>query len=266
LASSRALGIDEVAVSLSDIAEIQVKVDRRSYQNVRQFEQAVESAASGVGQKDRGLLVLSGPWLGAEMMTLAARNIRVRQAQKDGRYGMRVLLVPYDVDWRELENAVDGDDIVSLSPLGENSLGQFVRLHWSASLHVQPDEAQIKEIRRLTGGFPRFLHQPKGRTAAEMIETLRERTEELYRSADLFPLLGLEDDTLRSALTVIAEVGYDAEVSDDLMRDEGIDDPQAAVRHLERLGLVERHASQQSYEAERRLNPLVEAALARRQG
>ena len=267
LASSRALGMDEIATSLLDINDdTKIKIVRRSYQNVRQFEQAIETAASSIDQKERGLLVLSGPWLGAETITLAARNARVRQAQKDGRYGMRVLLVPYEVDWRELNTAVDRDDIISLSPLGENSLSQFVKRHWSGSFPVQPDEAQIKEIRRLTGGFPRFLQQPKGRTVAEMIETLRARTEDLHQSEDIFGLLGLDDDALRSVLTVIAEVGYDAEVSDDLMRDVGIDDPQAAMRQVERLGLVERHASQQSYEAERRLNPLVQAAMARRQG
>jgi hypothetical protein len=264
LASSQALGMDQIAMSLSEIAETRVKIDRRNYQNLRQLEQAVEAAAAGLGQKDRGLLVLSGPWLGSEMVTLAARNARVRQAQKAGRYGMRVLLVPYDVDWRELDAAVDADDIVSLATLGESSLGQFAKRHWGESLGGRLDEGQLKEIRLLTGGFPRFLHQPKGRSAAEMVEALRQRAEGLYESPDLFGLLGLGDNVLMSALTVIRELGYYGEASDELMRGEGIDDPQGALHQLERLGVVERHASHQSYETERRLNPLVEAALARR--
>jgi hypothetical protein len=266
LASSRALGIDQVATSLSDIAETRVRIDQRSYMNLRQLEQAVDAAATSVVQKERGLLVLSGPWLGAEMMVLAARHTRVRQAQKDGRYGIRVLLVPYEVDWRELDAVVDGDAIVSLSPLGESSLGQFIKRHWGRSLGAQADEGQIKEIHRLTGGFPRFLHQPKGRTMAEMIETLRQLTEDLYQSPDLFELLGVTDDALMTAVTVVGELGYHGEASDDLMRGEGIDNPQGALRQLERLGIVERHASEQSYEAEHRLNPFVAAALVRRKG
>jgi hypothetical protein len=264
LASSRALGTDQVATSLSDITEMRIRIDHRSYQNLRQLEQAVDAAAASVDPKERGLLVLSGPWLGAEMMTISARHARVRQALKDGRYGMRVLLVPYEVDWRELEAAVDGDAIVSLSPLGESSVGQFVKRHWGGPLGAQPDEPQVREIRRLTGGFPRFLAQPKGRTIGEMVEALRRRMDDLYLSPDLFELLGLVDGALLCAATIVGELGYDGEASDELMRGEGIDDPQGALRQLERLGIVERHTSQQSYEAERRLNPLVVAALARR--
>ena len=260
LASSLALGVDQVEISLSDIAdEAGVKIDQRSYQNLRQLEQGIEAVAASLDQRQRGLLVLSGPWLGSEMMTLAARNPRVRQAQKDGRYGIRVLLVPYGVDWREMDATFDGEDIISLSPLGETSLSQYVKRHWSDSLH----ETQVKEIRRLTGGFPRFLHKPDGRNAADMVESLRQRAEKLYQSADLFGLLGLDDDALVVALS-ICELGYAGEDSYELMRDEGIEHPLAALRQLERLGIVERYASQQSYEADRRLNPMVEAALARR--
>ena len=261
LASSPALGVDQVGTSLLEVAEnTAVKIDRRNYQNQRQFEQAIEAAAAGIGQRERGVLVLSGPWLGPEMTVFAARNPSVRQAQRDGRYGMRVLLVPYEMDWRALDAAVDADDVISLSPLGESSLRQFVKQNWTVAL----DDLQAKDLHRLTGGFPRFLHEPKAKTAGELLESLRRRAEDLYLSSDLFTKLGLIDETLVAALTVVAEVGYDAEASDELMRGEGIDEPGAAVRQLERLGIVERRASQTSYKLELRLNPFVEAALARR--
>jgi len=262
--SSQALGMDHIAASLSDIAETLVRIDRRDYHNLHQLEQAVEAAATNLSQTDRGLLVLYGPWLGPEMMTLTARNVRVRQAQKDGRYGMRILVVPYDVDWRELNTALDDDDIISLSPLGENSLKQFIKSYWGGSIGM--DEDQLKEAHRLTGGFPHFLRQAKGRSAAELVESLRLRAEELYKSPDLFNLLGLNDDALINTVTVIHELGYQGETSDELMRGEGVDDPQAALRQLERLGIVERYVNQKNYEPERRLNPLVDAALTRRQG
>jgi hypothetical protein len=260
--SSQALGMDQIGISISEITETRVRVSQRIYQNLRQFEQAVDAAATSLGPREHGLLVLSGPWFGTEIVKMAARHTRVRQALKDGRYGMQVLLVAYEVDWRELDPTGDGDDIISLSPLGDGSLRQFIKRHWGASLNF--DEEQIKEIRRLTGGFPYFLHQPKGRTTVEVLESLKGRAEELYNSPDLFKLLGLNDGVLLKTLNVIRALGYQGETSDELMRSEGIEDPQAALRQLERLGIVERYANQQSYEPERRLNPFVESALAQR--
>lgn len=263
LVSSQALGMDHIAVSLSDMSESDVRVIPRSYQNLRQLEQVVDDVASKLGAKERGLLILSGPWLGAEMRVLAARNARVRQAQRDGRYGMRILLVPLHVEWRDLDTAIDSSDIISLAPLGESSLSHFVRRYWRGGAAL--DEAQIKLIRQLTGGFPYFLQQPKGRTAVELFDALRNSMEEFYRSPKLLGILGLDDQALMNALTIIRELGYDRDVSDDLMRQDGIDDPQAALRQLDRLGIIERHASPNSFEPETRVNPMVEAALARPQ-
>lgn len=265
LVSSRALGIDQIADSLVEIGETNVRIDRRDYQNLRQIEQAIETAATAVGLKERGLLVLWGPWLGTEMVTLAARHMRVRQAQKDGRFGLRVLIVPYDVDWRDLASLADNDAIISLAPLGENSLGHFVKQYWGDRFSTQPDESQIKEIYKLTGGFPLFLNQPKGRGApVEIVLGLRERIQSQIQSRDFLDLLGLSDNVLISAIKVIKELGYDGEASDELMREEGIDNPHAALIYLERLGVIERHAGQQGDDAQRRLNPFVAAALAQR--
>ena len=241
LASSGALGQRELATSLAELqahfgsdGAAELRVLSASYDTARQFAARLEEAAVAKAAGRRNLLVLSGPWLGRDMVDRALATAGLRGA---GRRPLKVVIAPLTVDWGELDAADEHDrlwgaEVMSLTPLGRGGLRQWL----TARLGTDPASAVVDRVRELTGGFPRFL-EPLGRGRSDVLaaadSAFADRRANLPATLDF---LGLSDARLHQAAQVVAD--YDTTRSADL-EGEGVANPTAALRHLTRLGVLE---------------------------
>ena len=123
-----------------------------------------------------------------------------------------------------------GAEILALSPLGRTGLGQWLKAHDA----LATPEA-IERLRAWTGGFPTLLRRlPKGaaRDAAKQDQAIL--------TPDVRPdELGLSDSRLLAAARTLVEFAIEHHHVEDL-QGMGIVNAPAVVRHLERIGVLER--------------------------
>lgn len=250
--ASKALGIDDLPASLSDLQTDNLAVQTRRYDSKRAFEVVLAEMVQCCVSGRRNLAVLSGPWLGRDVVDLALENACIRKSPR----GLRIVLVPHTVDWDAVD-AADGSklwgaEILTLSPLGRTGLRQWLR-----AKDVKETSDSIDQLRDWTGGFVNIFKQlpanfgrdrlsPRGRPGAGQLGVMVSRGD-----------LGLDDERLFSAAQII--MAYDIETNEDAL--EVIDgrNPSMVLRHLERLGIVERHHTEAS---SLDFNPLVRRWLA----
>ncbi len=252
---SKALGLDDLSASLEVLADEELNVERGSYENLAQMLAKLE-----VRRPRRTLLVLTGPWPGREGVAELLRSEQVRKSRRGGRRALQVMLAPLTVEWRDLAD-IDhtgrlwGLDLVTLAPLGDTGLRQWLR----AVAQSETAEA-IAELRELTGGFPLMLHGLAGKNPAELIERAREVTARRMGDPETLAALGLADPVLRRTADLIALLGgHSGKATEELLADEGVSEPRVATAHLERLGILE--IGTQPLE-DRVLNPFVAKLLA----
>jgi len=250
--ASKALGIDDLPASLSDLQTDNLAVQTRRYDSKRAFEIVLAEMVQCCVSGRRNLAVLSGPWLGRDVVDLALENACIRKSPR----GLRIVLVPHTVDWDAVD-AADGSklwgaEILTLSPLGRTGLRQWLR-----AKDVKETSDSIDQLRDWTGGFVNIFKQlpanfgrdrlsPRGRPGAGQLGVMVSRGD-----------LGLDDERLFSAAQII--MAYDIETNEDAL--EVIDgrNPSMVLRHLESLGIVERHHTEAS---SLDFNPLVRRWLA----
>ncbi|MER9458279.1 ATP-binding protein [Mesorhizobium sp. M0387] len=251
---SRALGLDRVASSLSELQDDELAIRAETYKTARELGVKLASAREQVRAGRRNLLTLVGPWLGREMVDMALDAA----ARRVGRKGaMRVLIVPTWIDWGAADESDDqgrlwGAEVLSLSTLGRSGLGQWLRAR-----NVSETPQAIELLRSLTGGFPLYLAD-LGR-AVDLMAAAREAHDRRVVDGDTLADLGLNDSRLLAAARIVAN--YDP---DDLARDldsMGVGPGDRVISHLERLGVLE--SVQRGRDTRWRLNPLVATVLSR---
>ncbi|NEJ95410.1 hypothetical protein [Rhizobium ruizarguesonis] len=247
---STALGLEWLAPNLERLSEglepdEKFQTFRKNYSNSRDLLKCVEAAASdaqrGRSRRNLAWVVATGPWPDSETMQRLSDHPSIVLARRGRSGGVRVILVPNSVEWRDdgqaiAEGLVNGAAILPLATMGESGLQ-----HWLMTMSMDPTpratDADTEELKRLTGGFPRYLWDLKkaAKTAHILDMASKSRDKRLGDSRTLREI-GLDHSDLRRA----AEGIYDLKGVDvDLLATLGIHDPQAAVLQLQRLGVLE---------------------------
>ncbi|MER9563489.1 ATP-binding protein [Mesorhizobium sp. M0571] len=276
--TSEALGLGlmpEAIAELTRTDEELLVVPFKSVDTISQLERAITTVASRTKEagRQKGLLIASGPWLGREAVAAAFEHPEVRRAKRlsnrGKEQGVRVILLPSMIDWRELGDEDQGDRLwgamlVSLSPLHDASLRAWLERR-TGSRTVPP--GAIEKLRLTTGGFPDVLADLVGDTAEQILaaaETARGTT--LADPDKALASVGLGAVWLRQVSEFVLNqcdgaisVG-DQESVIDLMRDEGLREGDRALRVLGCLGLLDRTMDRDLLSGWQ-LNPLIAELL-----
>jgi hypothetical protein len=236
---------------MEELNDEELSIRAGAYRTAREFGIQLASAREAVRPARRNLLVLSGPWLGHEMVDTALEAGMRRPSQSGA---LRVLVAPSWVDWDACdeieENRLWGAELLSLSTLGRSGLGQWLRARGA-----QETGPVIEDLRALTGGYPLFL-AGLGR-APDLLATAHEAFQRHVVSPETLTRLGLQDERLLSAARIIAQYDPADPVAD--LESMGVGPGEKVVGHLERLGILE--AVQKKGETRWSLNPFVAAVL-----
>lgn len=249
---SRALGMDRLASTLGELQDDDLVIRSAPYKTAREFGAQLASARDQVRSGRLNLVVLSGPWLGREMVD-AALEAGSRRGARSG--SLRIIIAPTWINWDAADEIDEhgrlwGADLLTLSTLGRSGLGQWLRAQSA------PESPQmIDAIRCWTGGFPLFL-EDFGR-ATDVMTLGKEIHERNVSSPSALADLGLEDERLLAAARIVAQYDpHDLAADLDSM---GVGPGFKVVGHLARLGLLE--AVQEAGETRWRINPFLAAVL-----
>ncbi|HEY5071765.1 MAG TPA: ATP-binding protein [Caulobacteraceae bacterium] len=247
---SSALGLDRVAPSLSELQDDELAIRTGTYRTARGFAEQLSTAVERLRAGRRNLLVITGPWLGREMVDLALDAA----TRRGGRIGtLRVLIAPTRIDWASVDEVDEHDrlwgaDLLSLSTLGRSGLAQWLRARGaSETLH--------DELRILTGGYPLFL-SGLGRSA-DILESAKEAHDGHVAAPATLTALGLYDERLQAAARIVAQYESDDPAAD--LKSMGFERAEKVVGHLERLGILERTPGRDGTRLT--LNPFVATVL-----
>lgn len=230
---SKALGIDELPASISDLRTDDLGVHIKRYDSKPSLEVALDEVVKSCRPGRRNLGVLSGPWLGRDMIDMALAVAAIRKSPR----GLRIILAPLTVDWdaanEEQRGKLWGAEILTLSPLGRTGLRQWLR-----AKDVPETAEAMNQLRQWTGGLVQvFPKMPANVTRAwfgpRPSDGLAPPRFSVSRSD-----LGLDDERLFAAAKAI--VDYEAETESDALGVIEAASPALVLRHLERLGIVER--------------------------
>ncbi|MER8536446.1 ATP-binding protein [Mesorhizobium sp. M1005] len=276
--TSEALGLGlmpEAIAELTRTDEELLVVPFKSVDTISQLERAITTVASRTKEagRQKGLLIASGPWLGREAVAAAFEHLEVRRAKRlsnrGKEQGVRVILLPSMIDWRELGDEDQGDRLwgamlVSLSPLHDASLRAWLERR-TGSRTVPP--GAIEKLRLTTGGFPDVLADLVGDTAEQILAAAETARGTMLADPDkALASVGLGAVWLRQVSEFVLNqcdgaisVG-DQESVIDLMRDEGLRDGDRALRVLGCLGLLDRTMDRDLLSGWQ-LNPLIAELL-----
>lgn len=250
---SMALGLDRIAPSLLELEDDELAIRVATYKTARAFSEQLSTAAERVRAGRRNLLVITGPWLGREMVDLALDAA----SRRSGRTGaVRVLIVPDWIDWVSVDEIDEhgrlwGADLLSLSTLGRSGLKQWLRARGAL-------EALEDRLRTLTGGYPLFL-SGLGRSSDILDGAIEAHTRHVA-APETLTALGLDDARLAEAARILAQYDPEDPIAD--LESMGVERAEKVVGHLERLGILERTPN--SNRTRLTLNPFVAAVLAPR--
>jgi hypothetical protein len=276
--TSEALGLGllpEAVEELTRTDEELLVLPFRSIDTISRLERAITTVANRTKEagRQKGLLIASGPWLGREAVVAALEHPEVRRAKRlsnQGKdQGVRVILLPSMIDWRELGDEDQGDRLwgamlISLTPLHDASLRGWLERR-TGSRTVPP--GAIEKLRIATGGFPNILADLAGDTSEQILAAAEIARGTMLADPDkLLASVGLGAGWLRQVSEFLLNqcdgaisVG-DLESVIDLMRGEGLVEGDRALRVLGFLGLFDRtmdHDLLSGWE----LNPLVAQVL-----
>ena len=271
--SSQALGLGLVSRAVEELVrdDDQLLVLSLKVASVRELERAISTVATRMrdSQRQRGLLVAHGPWLGREAVEAGFGHPEVRRAQRASTQGVRVILLPTMIDWLELEEEDEGDRLwnaalLSLATLQEGGLREWVGRRTS---NFSPVPGAIERLRSATGGFTSMLGALDGATVDDLVANARMAADVLAKTPDRsLAQLGLDDHWLRTLadfVRVQVEGRFEATDRDaitTLMAESGIRSPARGLSVLERLGIVERDVDPQ-VPPSWQLNPLAARLL-----
>jgi hypothetical protein len=245
---------------------------------VPKLERAITTVASRTKEAGRhkGLLIASGPWLGKEAVAATLEHPEVRRARRlsnQGKeQGVRVILLPSMIDWRELAEEDQGDRLwgamlVSLSPLHDASLREWLERR-TASRTIHP--GAIEKLRVATGGFPEILAALGGDNAEQIVAAAEDARSDMFANPErALAKIGLGEGWLRQITEFLLDecdgsiaVG-DQESVIELMKDVGLRDVACGLNVLGRLGLFDRTMDRDLLSGWQ-LNPLAAQLLASR--
>jgi hypothetical protein len=272
--TSEALGLSLLPEAIEELTrndEELLVVPFRGIDTISQLERAITTVASRTkdSRRQKGLLIASGPWLGREAIVAALEHPEVRRAKRlsnQGKeQGVRVILLPSMIDWRELGEVDQGDRLwgamqVSLSPLHDASLRVWLERR-TGSRTVHP--GAIEKLRLATGGFPNILAALAGDSAEQILTAAEKVRAAMFSDPDRsLATLGLGAGWLRQVGEFLLNqndgaisVG-DQESVIDLMAEEGLRDTDRALRVIKYLGLFDRTMDRDLLSGWE-LNPLV---------
>ena len=272
--TSEALGLELLPQAVEELTrndEGLLVVPFKSVDTISQLERAITTVAHRTKEagRQKGLLIASGPWLGKEAVTAALEHPEVRRAKRlsnQGKeQGVRVILLPSLIDWRELGDEDQGDRLwgamlISLTPLHDASLrAWFERRTGSRTVHP----GAIEKLRLATGGFPDVLAKLVGDTSAQILAAADAQRATMFADPNkALASVGLGAGWLRQVGEfLLNECEGAISVSDqesviDLMREEGLREGDRALRVLACLGLFDRTMDRDLLSGWQ-LNPLI---------
>ena len=277
--TSQALGLTLLPAAIEELTRTDEELLVLPFDNVDtvpKLERAITAVAARTRDagRQKGLLIASGAWLGREAVTAAFEHPEVRRSRRlsnQGReQGVRVILCPSMIDWRELNGEFDADRLwnamlVSLAPLHDASLRVWLGRR-ANSQAVHP--GAIERLREATGGFPDLLGGLKGETTDQIVaaaETARDAM--LSEPAINLARMGLGEVWIQQICRFLLDqndgmiaVGERDSVVE-LMTDDGLRDVDFAMGVIERLGLFDRAVDREQLSGWC-LNPLVARLLA----
>lgn len=256
--TSEALGLGLLPEAIEELTrtdEELLVVPITAIDTVPKLERAITTVASRTKEAGRhkGLLIASGPWLGKEAVAATLEHPEVRRARRlsnQGKeQGVRVILLPSMIDWRELAEEDQGDRLwgamlVSLSPLHDASLREWLERR-TASRTIHP--GAIEKLRVATGGFPEILAALGGDNAEQIVAAAEDARSDMFANAEkALAKIGLGAGWLRQiAEFLMNECDGSIAVGDqesviELMKDVGLRDVACGLNVLGRLGLFDR--------------------------
>jgi hypothetical protein len=279
--TSEALGLGLLPEAIEELTrtdEELLVVPIAAIDTVPKLERAITTVASRTKEAGRhkGLLIASGPWLGKEAVAATLEHPEVRRARRlsnQGKeQGVRVILLPSMIDWRELAEEDQGDRLwgamlVSLSPLHDASLREWLERR-TASRTIHP--GAIEKLRMATGGFPEILAALGGANAEQIVAAAEDARSDMFANPEkALAKIGLRAGWLRQiAEFLLNECDGSIAVGDqesviDLMQDVGLRDVACGLNVLGRLGLFDRTMDRDLLSGWQ-LNPLAAQLLASR--
>lgn len=279
--TSKALGLDLLPEAIEELTrtdEELLVVPIGAVDTVPKLERAITTVAARTRESGRhkGLLIASGPWLGMEAVAASLEHPEVRRAKRlsnQGKeQGVRVILLPSMIDWRELAEEDQGDrlwgaTLVSLSPLHDASLREWLERR-TGRRTIHP--GAIEKLRLATGGFPEILAALGGDNAEQIVAAAEDvRANMIAEPENALAKIGLGAGWLRQiGEFVLSECDGSIAVGDyesviELMNDVGLKDVAYGWNVLVRLGLFDR-TMDRDFLSGWQLNPLAAQLLASR--